>query len=203
MAEQIKKYVDYLISNNITEADALEMIKQCSKLSPDEKNLIYAYTFPRPLRDKELPSRVQNFRSVKGLPMKGMLTPSTPEATLIVEAARTGQYGKFIKHLIHAFSDPSKVSPLEGDEATDCPICGKHIYEKNMWDYLIERDPTNPEKDNREFLAFGSTESSITLCVDCLIQLIHASTLLEEIDPEFLSWDRNNTNKSTWEDLKL
>lgn len=202
MAENnIKMYVDYLLSNNIKEDEGGKMIGECNKLSSDEKNLIYAYAYPRPLRDRELPSRVQNFRQQKGIPLIGSLTP-TAEAILIVEAARTEQYGKFIKHLIHAFSDPSKIFPLEGTGETECPICGKILMEKTMWDDILSKDPTNPEKDKREFLAFGSTESSITLCVDCLVQLIQAATLLEEIDPEFLSWKKNE-NKTTWEDLKL
>lgn len=199
--EQIKTYVDYLIGNKIGEKEGAELIKNCSKLSRDEKNLIYAYVYPRPLRDRELPSRIQNFRTTMGLPLVGSLTPSTPEATLIVEAERTEQYGKFIRHLIHAFSDPSKIFPVEGTDSTECVICGKMLYEKDIWDKFIEQDPNNPEKNNREYLSFGSTESSVVLCADCLIQLIHASNLLEEINPEFLSW--KSYKKSTWDDLKL
>lgn len=203
MANSIKEYVDYLINNKIGKEEGAKLIGSCEKLSKDEKNLIYAYVYPRVLGDRELPSRVQAFRSASGIPLTGMLQPNTAEATLIVEAFRTEQYGKFIRHLIHAFSDPSKIFPIEGNEMDDCCICGKMLYEKDAWDDIIKKNPGLPEEKNREYLSFGSTESSVVLCSDCLIQLIHATELLESIDPDFLSWKKGDTPRSTWDDLKL
>lgn len=203
MAINVKEYVDYLIANKIGKEEGGSLIGSCSKLSREEKNLIYAYVYPRVLGDRELPSRVQAFRAASGIPLLGTLQPSTSEATLIVEAFRTEQYGKFIRHLIHAFSDPTKVFPLEGRETDDCCICGKMLYEKDVWDDMIRKNPGTVEEINREYLSFGSTESDVVLCSDCLVQLIHATELLEGIDPDFLSWNKGGTCKSTWDDLKL
>lgn len=198
----LKTYVDYLINNKVSAEEGAKLIGGCDKLSREEKNLIYAYTYPRALRDLELPSRVQEQRKKLGLPLGGMLEPNLSEATLIVEAERTEQYGKFIRHLIHAFSDPDKVFPISGTETDNCCICGKMTYGNDLWEDLIKQNPESPEKEKREYLSFGSKESSVTLCADCLIQLIYASSLLEEINPEYLSWWKPS-NSTTWKDLEF
>jgi hypothetical protein len=194
-----KPYIDYLLDNKINEQKGVELLTSCKKLNDAEKRFIYMYVYPRPLKDRELPSRIQLFRKENNIPMTGLLTPNTGEVQLIIEAARTYQYRNFIKHLGHAFSDPSNIFPIKGEETADCSICGKILYEKDKWDKLILENPNTPEKTNKEYLAFGSTKSSVVLCADCLIQLITALEILKELDKDFLYHERS----FTWENLKL
>lgn len=191
----LKPFVDYLLNNNISKEKALEIIKNSNKLSDDEKNLVYVFCYPRPLLDYELPSRVQAYRTKKNFPMVGHIEPHLGEAALIVEAGRTPQYTRFIKHLIHAFSDPTKLAPLDGDEDCDCPICGKTTFQNNKWQNLIKEGKLID--NNREYLAFGSTESSVTMCMDCLVQLMTAIDYLENMDPNYMNFGDNKN----WNDI--
>ena len=204
MAESLKQYVDYLLENKIDEVTGSKLINDCKDLSSFDKKLIYAYVYPRLLRDGELPSRVQNFRKENNLPLVGQLQASE-ESILLVEAERTGQYCKFIHHLVYSFSNPKNIFPVEGTGKSSCPICGKILYEKDLWDELIKQDPNSPEVNRREYLAFGSPNSSVSLCADCLAQLIYADELLESINPDYLYYRKrsNNNNQVVWNDLKL
>lgn len=198
----LKPYVDYLLQSGIDKDKGLELLKSDQNLSKDEKNIIYCYCYPRQLLDMELPIRVQNYRTKCNIPSSGLLQPHIGEATLIVEAFRTEQYGKFIRHLIHSFADPSKVSPIAGTEKLNCCICGKVVYENEEWTKLVGE---NREKDDRQYLAFGSTDSSVVLCKNCLVQLITATKILENIDPDYLDWKKQmmKSTKHPWEALKL
>lgn len=198
----LKPYVDYLLQSGIAKDAGLELLKGDTNLNRDEKNLIYCYCYPRQLLDRELPRRVQNYRQSCNIPSSGLLTPHLGEAALIIEAFRTEQYGRFIKHLIYSFSDPTKVSPVAGSGKLDCCICGKIVYENDEWARLVGE---NREKDDKQYLAFGSTESDVVLCKDCLVQLITATQILENIDPDYLDWRKQmmKSTKRSWEDLKL
>lgn len=199
----IRPYVEFLKLEKISQAEGLKLLKDDINLSSSEKNLIYAYCYPRQLLDRELPSRVQNFRKNSNLPLLGTTDYNIGEITLIIEAGQTEQYGRFIKHLMHAFCDSSKVfqvEELEGEK--NCCICGKNLLGITDW------ENTFSDVDHRkEKLAFGSTESSVILCIDCLTQLLNAYNLINEFDPGFLDWTKKMKLTSetplTWADIKL
>ena len=201
----LKPYVDYLLGNEIKKEEGLELLKKDVNLSKEEKNLIYAYCYPRQLLDRELPFRVQEYREKHNIPKAGSITPEIGEATLLVEAFKTDQYGRFMKHLIIAFGDPKNVFPVAGFDKDICPLCGKSLYEHDLWQELVTiKRPGTPEKDRKEYLAFGSKESSVVLCKNCMTQLIYASDILEKINPAYLDWRLAlKQTKCAWEDLKL
>lgn len=157
-------------------------LKEISQLTTEEKNLIYLYLCPRPLLDMELPGRIQGSRDR----ISGYLIPNLKEATLIIEAYRSEQYNRYIKHLMYSFLlDPEKVHPVIGEGHSNCGLCYKNLYEQNYWDKNISSQ--DPEK---EYLSFRSDNSKITLCLDCLVQLKYAHDILEMIEPDFLKYGK-------------
>lgn len=187
--EKIKPFVDFLIREKTDKDKTVELLKNENSLTNEEKRLIYMYCFPRPLGDRELPDRVRKSRKQRGPDSRnGFLQPDDLETSLIIEAGKTMQYERFIKHLMHAFSDPQKVYQISGTDILECPICGKRLRELNIWDSTLDH--------SREHLAFGSpTETSIVLCMDCLIQLINASEIIQVLDPGYLDWTKRTFNK--------
>ena len=182
---EIKPYIDYLLNSKIQKDKGLELLKGDDKLSADEKNLIYAYCYPRQLLDRELPQRFRDYRSKHDTALSII---DSGETTLIVEAGRTQQYGRFIKHLMHAFGDPRKIFPIEGVETEECSICGNILMEKDLW---------TDRKGSELELAYGSTESGIILCKKCLLNLMKAKEIFDSIDPGFLDW----TKRGAWDKL--
>ena len=106
----IKVAIDYIKERKLNEAQALEVLKQSTTLDQNEKNLVYVYCFPRPLPDYGLPDRVQDFRIKAGIGENG----DDREIALLLEACQTEQYGRFMKHIMHAFENPENVHPIEG-----------------------------------------------------------------------------------------
>lgn len=188
--KDLKPYIDFLRDNKIPENLALKQLaNDTSGLSRDEKNLIYRFCYPRLLGDKELPERVKKYRNANKSSL-GYLNPNLGEATLILEAANTPQYSRFIKHLYHAFQDTSKISPVEGIEKTDCPICGKIVLDFQLWNDTMNSTDSSEEYNNKEYLAFTSDKTSIKLCRNCLVQLLYSYDLMKDLDPNFLySWE--------------
>ena len=201
--KDLKPYVDYLLLSGIKKEEGLNLLKSDNTLTGNEKNAIYCYCYPRQLLDRELPVRIQAHRKKLGLPERGTLIPTYGESILIVEAFRTEQYGRFIRHLIHSFSDPNTIFPIEGEKEDECSICGNVVYEHELWKNRFGTIPE--EQKNKQFLAFGSEGSSIILCRNCLAQLIKATEILESINPDYLDWKKESPKsiKRTWEDLKL
>ena len=192
---ELKDYINYLIGEKIPKTDSLELLRKDTRLTREEKNLIFAYCYPRQLLDRELPSRVQEFFKNNGNPR---LTPSIPQATLYVEAFRTEQYGRFMRHLYHSFVDnPELIAPVSGEGKCECPLCGKELLELNLWEKSVKQPE---EEENKEFLAYGSKESGITLCKDCLVQLMLSKCLIEDLDPHAFS---PKPEKSGWDRMKL
>lgn len=179
----LKFYIDKL-----KDCDAHEVINSLRVnpvLSVEEKNLIYLYLFPRPLLDRQLPERIIAYRKNKN--PQGSLQSDLGEIGLLVEAYRTEQYKRFMKHLFHSFTDPEQLFPIAGLGQCECAICGKNMYEEGAWSDLCSRFEYNQlEKEKKEYLAFGSKNSGINLCLDCIIQLKETSILLEEIEPGYL-----------------
>ena len=184
----IKPYIDYLLQEHVDNETAKNLLSQEDALCIDEKRFVYMYCYPRPLGDRELPARIRSSRKKRGPNARsGFLQPDDLETSLIIEAGRTLQYGRFIKHLMHAYSDPQKVCQISGTDVLECPICGKKVRELNIWDSTLDH--------TKEHLAYGSpTETSIILCIDCLVQLVNASEIIQNLDPGFLDWTKRTLN---------
>lgn len=185
----IKDFIDYLKKNNISKDDTLKLLKNEATLGKDEKNLIYSYCFPRQLLDREFPMRIKAYREKNGY---SGLNIDIPEVSLIIEAGQTEQYRRYIKHLMHAFSEVSRVNPVSCKENNlenpRCGICDSEILYFDPW--KIYASSNSSEEVTKEHLAFGSTESGIVLCKHCLIQLIKATEIMNELDPSYLDWTK-------------
>lgn len=187
-AEKIKPFIDYLIQERTEKTTAKELLEQEPTLTQDEKRLIYMYCYPRPLQDRELPDRVMRARKKRGPNARnGFLEPDDLETSLIIEAGKTSQYERFIKHLMHSYSSPQNVCQISGTDTLECPICGKKLRELNIWDSTLDH--------TREHLAFGSpSETNIVLCIDCLTQLVNAAEIIQILDPGYLDWTKRTFN---------
>lgn len=176
---KLKPYIDYLIDEKIPVDQGKDLISSCTKLNQISKNFIYLYCYPRPLLDRELPSRINNTGDFD------------KKVLLLCEACRTEQYGRYMKHLFHAFldNDGSNVVRITEDlgEEDFCPLCGKKL----------ENNST-----------FGSKESTSMLCDDCLKALIITRNVMEVLDPSFLDWrkrynpDINSKGEIDWSKLR-
>lgn len=184
----IKPYIDYLLREHVDNETAKNLLSQEDALCIDEKRFVYMYCYPRPLGDRELPARIRSSRKKRGPNARsGFLEPDDLETSLIIEAGKTMQYERFIKHLMHSFSDPQKICQITGTDVLECPICGKKVRELNIWDSTLDH--------TKEHLAYGSpTETSIVLCVDCLVQLVNASDIIQVLDPGYLDWTKRTFN---------
>ena len=202
--KDVKPYIDYLKETGTKKEDALKLLQGDKDLSDFEKNLIYVFCFPRPLLDMEFPKRIHDLRSKRGS-MMGYLNPDEKETLLIIEAGMTDQYGRYIKHMMYSFAtDPEKVFPVIGREEHDCGICYKKVLEKDLWNEVS----TPSEKERQETLCFGSAETDLVICKDCLIQLVCAKNVIDFIDPSFLDWRlRGKINSKmlncAWKNFKL
>jgi len=175
---KLKKYSDYLLSEKIIREKGIEYLRNIDELDNEERLLIYSYCYPRNILDRELPIHIQNLRKSQGNSGLGWLQPNFRESCILVEAFRTLQYGRFMRHLMHAFLDPEKLSSCSGSGEDYCPICGKKIFYVDSWDSETDM--------NEETKAIMSSESSVCLCKDCLIQLYTSKGLIENFDPGFL-----------------
>lgn len=185
--ESVKNCIDYFIKNESDKDFVLQCLSKSKKLNNLDKNLIYVYLFPRQLLDRELITRIEKYRN--GLSNStGFLYPNYGEITLLIEAYRTQQYSRYIKHLFHSFikEDGDNVFPINGEGEHECGLCGKRIFEFTNWtnNYSIN-------DNHKEFLSFGSSSTEISLCLDCLVQLKTAFNLLSNIEGvDFLDWKR-------------
>lgn len=182
----LREFSKYLLSNNISQEDAVLILQKSEKLSSPEKLLVYSYCYPRHIGDYELPQHIQDYRKKQGNSGIGWLTENHGEACILVEAYRSLQYGRFMRHLMHAFLNPDLLSSCSGLGDTQCPICGKTLYYHESWENL------GYDTEQQE-LAIMSAESSVCLCKDCLTQLILAHNLITCFEGEdFLvpAWQR-------------
>lgn len=193
MTTNLSDYAKYLIESKIPEKDGINLITSDKKLTADEKFLLEKYCYPKSLLDRELPSRVQKF--LKDNADIDLKIPNVRFASLFVEAFKTEQYGRFMRHLIYSFLNSDNVSPLSGNEEEECALCGKKVYQNDLWQSFIDRytaaGQTTAEENNKEYLAYGSKESSIVLCKNCIIQLATMKSLIDNIESKLkkLRWD--------------
>lgn len=179
--KELKPYIDYLIEEKIPADQGKDLINSCTKLDQFDKNFIYLYCYPRPLLDRELPIRMNNTNDLD----------LNKKVLLLSEACKTDQYGRYMKHLCHAFldNDGASVIRITEDLGEDdfCPLCGKKLENSNT---------------------FGSTDSSSMLCDDCLKALIITRNIMELIDPSFLDWRKryadsfNDKGEVDWSKLR-
>ncbi len=181
----IKDFIDYIKNNNVSKEDTLELLRKDQNLTNDERNLIFAYCFPRQLLDRELPLRIKDSREKFGY---SGLQLDPREVALIIEAGQTEQYRRYIKHLMYSFNDSSKVcSVTDPDSHTENPKCG--ICDCDVLYYEDWQKHSQDDKD-KEYLALGSSETGIILCKHCLIQLLNSINVINVIDPSFLDWTK-------------
>lgn len=160
----IKDYITKFSGS--TKDELLQSLQRDPSLDRDEKNAIYLWLFPFLLRDRELPEKIKEVR------VDEVLLPSDAEIVTLIGAYKSAQYGNFIRHLLHAFTDPSKVFPYNGElTEKDCSICGKELI------------PSGQTED-RVRMAYGSEESSVHLCLKCLLNLqaLHMALMILEGD---------------------
>lgn len=171
----LKVFTDYLLKNGISAEKGEELIRGSQKINDVEKLLVYSYCYPRKIGDYELPKIIINYRKTHGIDLKGLLTKNPEEACILVEAFRSLQYGRFMRHLMHAFIEkPETISSVAGEGEEKCPICGKTVY------YVGSHDKNMDSED--ETLAFISSESSVCMCKDCLLQLAYSAEMISKIE---------------------
>lgn len=165
--ELIKDYINN--SSSLLKEELVEALGKDTVLSRDEKNAVYLWLFPFLLRDRELPEKIKEERGSSEHP--GFLEPTDQEIVILLGAYRSVQYGNFIRHLLHAFTNPDIVFPYSGNTSDDCCICGKH---------LLCHDSAH----TRENLSYGSSESSVKLCLNCIVQLQALHKILQVLEGE-------------------
>ena len=176
----IKNFVSNLSYDPIGNKERLLADLKVSGLTRDEMNIVYKYFFPTPLEDYGLPPRIAGYRVAHGISDCG--DPS--EVAYLVEACKTEQYGRFMKHLMHAYENPEQIFPVSGEEEDTCVLCGKRTLGYSRWQKEC------PTDYHRHYLSFSCSESSSTLCIDCLSRLIETKEIMEELDPGFLDWTK-------------
>lgn len=183
--EKLKKILEKLKGDE--KDKVFNILKKDENLNTQEKFLIYSYLYPRNLLDKELPSRIKSYRNLYNSPA-GFLFPDMGESTLLVEAYRTPQYNRFLRHLYYSFTSLDLVHPVSGNSKEKCCICDKTIHCSDSW---IEACKLyTPELEKREYLCFGSNDSGLNICLPCLIQLLNSREILEVFEPGFLNVNR-------------
>lgn len=186
----VLEYLQKIKAAHLTKEAAINFLTPEKRLTSDSKNLIISYCFPRPLGDYELPSRVSNYRNSMGINQAGSLQPIDGEVILLIEAGQTTQYGRFIKHIMHAFCDPELLINITGNNKSSCCICGKQTCNLDLWKSIVDAIPGIPEETHKEWLTFGSKESEVTMCLDCIVQLVKAKEIMDFIDPSFYDWTK-------------
>lgn len=185
MENRIKYFLDKFQSSKLNNLEVLEYLSNNNELTPEEKNLIFLYLFPRPLADKELPKRFQDVRVNEN--KYGSLIPNLNEVAIIIEAGKTLQYSRYIKHLLHSYSSVENIHSIEGSNVCNCCLCNKEIYELTLWKEFSKQYKSEEEQE-KLFLAFGSTETDLPICMPCLLSLRKAIDIIDTIDPSFLNW---------------
>ena len=144
--------------------------------------------------DMELPSRIMSYRGEEN--QAGYLEPNVVETGLLLEAYRTRQYNRYIRHLLHSFHDPELVFPMSGHDQCECGICKKSTWSYDEWKKICEQYSDSGEENKKEFLAFGCDQSKITLCLPCLTQLLSLHQLLTILEGnKYLDWRENVWSK--------
>jgi hypothetical protein len=195
MEEICKEFIDWLVLNNKTQSEAVQILRKGSnipvsgnhkieleRLTPDYKNLVILYTFPKLIGDYQLPKIIQEYRA-KTNNQQNTNSGDVNEVAYILEAYRGKVYENFIRHLFWGFckndngeTDYSKVIRVQPipELFKGCPICG--------------------ESDINSFY-FGSTDSPFTICNKCMPNLIKAARVLDIFEPNYMLKYRTGNEK--------
>lgn len=117
-------------------------------------------------KDGQLTMDIQGHRGVDFL---GTPSLDPEEVGILMKAFRSPQYKRFILHLLHSYTDPSKIHPLDGDSSCNCSICGNTLFQYRKWTC------------NDIQLALASTESQLPICKNCLMQLNYTKEILKNL----------------------
>lgn len=180
-----------------TQEEIINELMNNNEIGVGVKNLVYFYLFPRKLLDRELPGRIREYRSWYNSPT-GFLIPDIGESGLLIEAYKTQQYNRFMRHLFYSFSNPDLVHPISGMGTDKCCLCDREISQYDLWNSIYKSQPR--EIEEKRNLSFGSDDSGLTICLPCLIQLLNAKEILESFEPGFLSPKLTNCSS---ENLKV
>lgn len=174
----IKKYIEVLKGKD--EGRVIEALSGLNDIDRIAKNTVYTYLFPRPIQHMELPKLIMEGR---GADTSGYLTSNDPETLILLRAYNTRQYGKYMRHLLHSFIQNTGSIFIENSPGVyECGSCGKKIYDYGSWKNICDNNPDFGEQNRREYLAYGSSQSSIHVCLDCMIQLQNLNNILEAIE---------------------
>lgn len=185
----------YLSFSSISEITKDLQIR--TDLDDHSKAMLYA-RFSNPiLQDGELISRISEARKKEGdIVEKGCIGYSPSEQLELYSALQTAQYKRYILHLLSSYKEPQNIYPQDGEGKVCCDLCGKEIYEHHSWWTQIV--PSVPlEKERREWLAYFSSKSSTSLCLDCIAQLRFLTEFLKVAEPELITpfWAKNTLGK--------
>ena len=177
----LKNYIDSFKGEG--ENQVLESLRNKEDLRPFEKNLIYVYLFPKPIMHMELPGIIINNRKACSGNECGYLEANDRETLILLRAYNTLQYKKFMIHLLHSFVEDEELIFIENDQNDyKCACCGKPIYGYNKWKSICDNNPAFGEQNRREYLAYGSSQSNLCMCLDCMVQLQNLNRILEGIE---------------------
>lgn len=168
--------------------EAVEILSGNWLLSQEERSIAYTLGSYQQylLQDGDLARGIMEHRQKTYGHIRGSLNEDLGEISWILKAFLSPQYRKFIKHMMISYNDHTKLFPVEGVGAEECGICHKKLYQYSGWVGICQSNPSFGEQDRKEYLCIGSSESSVPICTNCLIQLKAAYGLLEHIDPGFL-----------------
>jgi hypothetical protein len=158
-----------------TREEVINYLAPLEKFTPYQKNIIYVYLFPEPLKHMELLEVVPRSR---GENKKGWLVPTESEILNLLRAYRTAQYKRFILHLLHSYIENAEGTYVvqEKDPEAECVICGKKLYGYDIWKNFSSEDP------GREYLYYLNDQTELGMCIDCMVQLKALNDLLETIE---------------------
>lgn len=175
--ELIEKYVGR------SQKEVIQDLQEDYTIGENERNAVFVYLFPPTLLDRQIGQKILSNRA-KTKNIKGWLEPEDSELVILLWGWRSQQYNRFMRHLLHSFLDPELVFPLTGRFKEKCALCDKIVYHFDVWTEECKKFPQLEEKEKKEFLAFGSKQSSIELCLDCLIQLQGLNDILKILEGE-------------------
>ena len=118
----MKEIIEQL--KNADKNTVISVLNKNDALTRFEKNLIYTYLFPEPLKDMELVDIYKRYHKDH----KPTEEKNEMEILFLLRAYRTRQYRNYILHLLHAFiqhQDLIAVDNSNSSEGLTCGICGK------------------------------------------------------------------------------
>lgn len=182
----MKEYIEKF--KNLDKSTLIEELKKLT-LTSFQKNFIYVYLFPEPLKHMELLDIIDGKR--KKYPDNDLLRPDENEVLILLRAYRTLQYNRFMLHLLHSYIGNMEGTYIVNEpvEKNTCAICGKPLYYFDQWDSISN----SMEKERKEHLMYGNDQTGLCMCLDCMVQLRTLNSYLELVEgSDYLNkWKRS------------